>query len=302
MPRKTKDAAAAESIALLDGRVSRQAEKYPAWLAELAELDAALLREREGTALPLLTQLGKSFFSPTLHNGHLPEHRAALMRAVGGLRAAFFPEYSRALCVGAGLTPSDFLPITALSGSRIAYVKNAYADEAYEILAETLPSPTAAYADSFRTACEEVVSGDADLCILPYENAGGLLASFAALAERYALVCVATCRVFHADGTDVTHFALYRPCFLPINEKKACHLRYAFPFTGAGRLAAHIAALDAFDAKIERLICEADAESGSIRCALTLTLYKNTLTPWLTYLSLFAEGYVVQGLYEETEA
>ena len=185
----------------------------------------------------------------------------------------------------------------AEADGRIAYMRSPHTDEAYEGLAPSLKNPTAHYMDSYRRSAEEVAAGDADFCILPYENMGGPLQSFHTLAEGYSLYCVDSCRVFHADGTDVTHFGLYGRHFLPIGTHGAAVLSYSFPFSGEQELARHLAALSAFGARLSHMQCAPEEERLGMRARLTVSLQKNKLLPWLTYLAAFTDGYICHGLY-----
>ena len=203
---------------------------------------------------------------------------------------------------GAELTLSDFLPISRAQSARVAYMKNPYADEAYEALCTSLPSPTAGYTDSYRAACEEVAAGEADFCILPYENASGYLSTTDALIERYALCRTDSCRVFHAEGTDVTHYALYGRVFLAQDAEATCTLDYRFPYTEEDVPARHHAAMSAFSVKAKRIRAEeSEEEANPMRAFVTASVPKKTLLPFLTYLTIFVRGCVVCGLHKEKE-
>ena len=100
---------------------------------------------------------------------------------------------------------------------RVVYQRNSYTDSAYLRFASFLKNPRAIYTHSFPTACEDVVSGVCQYCILPLENSSeGQLNSFVRLIDRYNLKIAATCDVATTDGSRVTRFALLRRSILPI--------------------------------------------------------------------------------------
>ena len=43
--------------------------------------------------------------------------------------------------------------------------------------------------------------------------------------------------------------------------------------------------------------CAPEEERDGMRARLTVYLPKNKLTPWLTYLAAFTDGYICHGLY-----
>ena len=306
-PTTSPTALASQNLATVEARISREQEKMLAWLAELGGLDGARLTVREGRAEPILRDLLREEGKPMLHATHLSEHRTSLTLSLLCGREAILPAYINALLSacrtgGAELTLRDFLSVADEKTARIAYMKNPYADEAYEAFAPSLSSPTASYTDSYRAACEDVATGDADLCILPYENAGGQLPTTEALAERYALCRVQSCRVFHADGTDVTHFALYGKTFLALDADDACTLLYRFPYAKEESLARHFAAMGAFSVSATHLFAKrSEDEETPMRAYITASVPKKALIPFLTYLTVFVRDSVICGLYKEKD-
>lgn len=90
---------------------------------------------------------------------------------------------------------------------RIAYLKNAFADEAYNKFSRILPGAVVSYCDDFPGVCEEVAHGRARYGILPLENsADGPLKTFRNLMQKYDLKIVLLCNV--PMGESVTRFAL----------------------------------------------------------------------------------------------
>lgn len=294
-----------ENVSLLDRRIFRETQKRLPFLAELAALTLDRPEGKEHEP-PL------SLMRRTVHEGALQDKQgvkegvSAAKRTVQQTLSAL----DRTVYVNACLsllknskdkpTLSDFFPTVQLETARIAYVKNPYTDEAYESFAATLPTPTVHYADSFREACNEVASKEADFCILPYGNSAGQLTSFSELAERHSLYICALCRVFHADGTDVTHFALYGHRLPMQSDEDGLHLRFSFLCADAGVLAQHLNAAVLMGVPLEETrAIPCVANEGALLCTATAAPPSDQLLPFLVYLSVFAEEASFHGLYKE---
>lgn len=111
----------------------------------------------------------------------------------------------------------DALPLAQAARGRIAYMSNAFADNAYLAFAHRLkgvrnhPPCRAATFHSFVDACEEVYNGLCEYCILPLENtADGKLTGFSRLIVKYHLFIMAVCDVENHTLAEknVTRFAL----------------------------------------------------------------------------------------------
>lgn len=92
---------------------------------------------------------------------------------------------------------------------RIVYRKAHGADIAFEKFASLLPDAAALYRDNFPNVCDSVALGDADMCILPYENTeDGKLSGFYRLIENYDLKIAASCLVRSDNREDKTRYLL----------------------------------------------------------------------------------------------
>lgn len=96
-----------------------------------------------------------------------------------------------------------------LEDVRIVYRKAHGADIAFEKFASLLPDAAALYRDNFPNVCDSVALGDADMCILPYENTeDGKLSGFYRLIENYDLKIAASCLVRSDNREDKTRYLL----------------------------------------------------------------------------------------------
>ncbi len=105
------------------------------------------------------------------------------------------------------------------SSIRIAYRKAYGADIAFEKFASVIPDASAVYRDSFAHVCDAVAVGDADMCILPYENTSdGKLSGFYRLIEGYELKIAASCMVKSDNRDDETRYLLLSPTLSGLSE------------------------------------------------------------------------------------
>lgn len=92
---------------------------------------------------------------------------------------------------------------------KIAYLKNAFADDAFLKFAKVLGNPSVDYQSDFQSVCEEVYYSRADMCILPLDSSrDAKLIGFCRLIDKYELKIVLTCDITAgADGV-TTRYAL----------------------------------------------------------------------------------------------
>ncbi len=91
---------------------------------------------------------------------------------------------------------------------RIAYLKNAFSDAAYQKFERLFPACGASYCDDFQGVCEEVSLGHAKYGILPWESSrDGRLKTFESLLQKHDLKLILLCEV--PMGDDITRFALF---------------------------------------------------------------------------------------------
>ncbi len=95
--------------------------------------------------------------------------------------------------------------------SKIAYFRNAYADEAFRIFSGVIENPSAVYASDFSAVCEEVYYGRCDMCMLPLDSSrDAKLVSFYRLIDKYELNIIYSCDVTTPDGSVTTRYALLK--------------------------------------------------------------------------------------------
>ncbi len=124
-------------------------------------------------------------------------------------RAAF----SKLLCekllnMGVGVSESLFLP-KVISGERITYVKNALADEAFDVFSQDFNEPRVVYSKNFSEAVRAVAKDECQYCLLPLEERGGArIFSTSELIFREDLKINSVTPVFGFDGNTDMKYAL----------------------------------------------------------------------------------------------
>ena len=163
-----------------------------------------------------------AFESHVTLDGTPDEVASPLNRSLGLLfgldRAVFSDLYANgAMRLGIPVSEGDLL--TEGEGEEtFIYLRNALADEAYDVFASELDNPRVKYAATLTEAARAVESGDVRFCLLPLEERGGSrLPTVAELIYRFDLKINAVTPVFGFDGTaDLKYALLSRDFVIPI--------------------------------------------------------------------------------------
>ncbi len=177
---------------------------------------------------------------------------------------------------------------------RIAYVRNAYTDEAYDAFSEMLTSSTALFTDSYEEACGEVAEGSAGYCILPWRDTSGLYhrATLGSL-ENHRLMVVATVSV--TDGEDVPmQYALVG--HMPLAVEDTWEMQVFLPPESVAELADVLAMTAHFGFSMIGVHMPTDG-----RGTLCTLRGRTDSTPLLVWLCLFAPTCQIRGFYSYTE-
>lgn len=229
-----------------------------------------------------------------------------LWRAQGAQDAAYFCRallaYYRATHGADSVSPVSFCAPSAaeqlpFETDRIAYLKNAFADRAYEQFAKILPDAVVSYCEDFTGVCEEVTSGRARYGILPLENStDGRLKAFHTLLRRYDLKTVLVCDVPVGDG--VTQFALLgrRVASLDCGEHRAAtFLEVRLSLSRTEALSQLLGAAAYYGLRLLRS-SSAEGEGGNAFDLLFATEAAD-VSAYLCYLTLEFPRFIPLGIY-----
>ncbi len=184
---------------------------------------------------------------------------------------------------------------------RIAYLKNAFSDEAFRKFSHIFPDAPPSYCDDFQGVCEEVSLGHAKYGILPWENArDGRLKTFETLVNRYDLKLILLCEV--PMGEDITHFALLgrRVQLIDCGRQKersffSMRIRFsATPPWHAPSLSLLLSASSYFGLQLKTISSLRTEEAGY---DLTFSIDSADICAFLCYLTLEFPQFTPIGLY-----
>lgn len=299
----------------LDERMSRADER------RICELSVAA-KEAADEAMRLLDGGMRmdevlALMSGTLALPHAILHDDALEDNVARLRmrselrrtadeAIFSELFCRALAeADVRLHESALLP-TAEKDASVAYVKNLYADEAFDVFSQDRPRMKPVMVRSFSEAVERMRRAEVGYCLFPLEEEGGTrLASVQSLIYRNDLKIVAVTPVFGYDGTAELTYALLATSFDPIIYESTddLYLEIALSREDDATLNAVLTAAQSFGVTVYRADTVSYTSSDGKRtvCSLVLRDYRHTVFAFLCYLLLFVPDFTPIGLYKNVE-
>lgn len=206
---------------------------------------------------------------------------------------------------GISVDASDMLP--EVSGDeRIVYVKNALADEAYDVLTEDFTDPRVSYAGSFGDAVDAVVSGDATYCLLPLEERGGTrLSLISELIFRHDLRICSITPVFGYEGNADMKYALmslgYSVPELSPDDDGYLEIRIRAEENGnLVELLSVASYLGVSVYRINTLTFDTDGVTDSFH-EIVFRSDKGDFTQLLVYLTLFSSAFIPIGMYKNLE-
>lgn len=205
-----------------------------------------------------------------------------------------------------GILPSeiDLLPVGDLAESFV-YVKNSFADEAYEVFSQDFADPRVRYAADFRDAVARVVDGEVSYCLLPLEERGSRLPTVEEMIYRSDLKITSVTPVFGFDGSLDMKFALVSKLFAPF-EYEADDDRYfeiRIPMKSDGLIAEVITAADSYFYSCHRVNTNTYHFEGVEQHSYSL-IFKSrgsSFLKLLVYLVLFVPEFTPVGIYKNLE-
>ena len=92
---------------------------------------------------------------------------------------------------------------------KVAIVRNRYNEEAFSVFSKTILRPKSVYATSFNQACEAVIDGECEFCVLPVEDShGGKLFGFYSMLDRYELKICSSYSIETDEDAESVKYAL----------------------------------------------------------------------------------------------
>lgn len=188
--------------------------------------------------------------------------------------------------------------------SKISFVKNKYADSAFEIFSRSVANAKPNYASSFKESCEDVTDGRCEFCILPIANSlDGRLMSFYSLLDRYELKICEIASVEDEDSSQSVFYARIGRSCKELNEKQATNQTLIFEFSVLASNAEFISPLllaaHCSDAKIISInSTPVEYDSSLQRFFFSFYLKASKALPFRLYVSLLSQSYTPIGFYK----
>ena len=253
---------------------------------------------------------GIAFDSITGNDDSLPQNEKRLS-TVGNLilatdRILFCDMYAENLTFeNTHLTEKHFLPSSEIE-ENVVYIRNPYADEAYDVFSQELIDPRVKYVGSFKEAVRSLLDGDAGYCLLPLEERGGVrLPTVSEIIYRNDLKINSVTPVFGMDGNADMKYALVSRSFTvpSLSPDDDCYLEIRIDSGKDARLGELLCATEHFGIGLYRLnTLTFDTEEG-IRSYYSIVFRKDggSFIPLLVYLTLFTSDFVPIGIYKNLE-
>ncbi len=206
---------------------------------------------------------------------------------------------------GISVSEADFLP-PASAKEVFTYVKNFYADEAYDVFSQSFSDPRLFYSESLRDAVAAVEEGRAGYCLLPLEEKGGIrLAGVSQMLYQSDLRIASVTPVYgYGEETDLTYALISRGFLIPpVDREDDRYLELRLPKTGAS-LSELLFAAEAFGAQVYRIHSLRLSQEGAARDLYSLVFRTEgrDFSGLLSYLFTFVKGFAPVGIYSNLDA
>lgn len=305
-----------ENLSYLTREQSALEEQRILEISDMASDAASLSSELSSLGLGVVEAL--TYISSGVRFGELSTHESPLLGNVDcissylsslheGDKAIFAECYLKSIGnIGMEINEGSFLSPTASDRGLITYVRNAFSDEAYDVLSEPFDDARVRYSKDFRECARALSEGNADFCILPLEERGGArLQAVEQLLYRYDLKINSVTPVFGPDGNADVKYALISKGFSihPFVDGDDRYLEIRLPDTAAGDVGALLGAATHFGMTLYRVNTVLYESEGGVSPHFSIVLRDEgrTFTALLTYLTLFQPEYIAVGMYKNLE-
>ena len=303
-----------QNISLLEKEQSLLEERRICELASLAHSAAEYLSALNFGGMPIVDAFSLLFSDgkkrADLHPEalsmsvpHLREHG----RLLSMLDRAVLVSLLRDCVRGLRLCPTeaDFLPPSA-APETFTYVKNFYADEAYDVFSESFSDPRVFYSDTLKEAISAVEDGKAGYCLVPLEEKGGVrLAGVSEMLFRSDLRIVSVTPVYgYGEENDLTYALISRGFRIPaVESDDDRYLELRLPKEGTD-LSELLFAAAVFGAEVYRIHSLRMEAVGGARefYSLVFRTEGKDFVSLLIYLSVFVKEFTPIGIYASLES
>lgn len=252
---------------------------------------------------------GVPAMSEFLHADSLPQNGEMLLHSLSLIdvldKCCFSSLFAmRASEFGRAFSENDFLQ-NEKHDETFTYVKNIFADEAFDVFSQEFDDPRLKYSENFREAVRLVNDGIVTYAILPLEEAGARITSIAELIYRFELKINSVIPVFGIDGTADIKYALVSKHFSVPRKADGDdrYLEIRLPQDFSFGLGALISAAECFGVSLYR-VNTMSYNNGEERVPCLSLVFSGEgadFSTLLVYLTLFLPEYTAVGLYNNLE-
>ncbi len=198
----------------------------------------------------------------------------------------------------------DFLPEGGGNG-RVSYVRNGFADEAYDVFSQEISGCHVKYCDSFKDAVRDVISDFSEFALLPLEEGGARISTIEEMLYSNELKIAAITPVFGFDGLADMKYALvsksYRiPKLRPGDES---YIELMISNSTGIKLSSMLTAAESLGLQLYR-VCSVTFNTADGECSQYSVIMKDGgrgFLAFLVYLTLFEPSAQMIGMYKNLE-
>lgn len=205
---------------------------------------------------------------------------------------------------GVTLAESMFLPEDERP-EVFAYVRNPFADEAYDVFSSDFSDSRVVYAKSFKEALALVESGEAGYCLLPLEERGSRLATIGELIFRGDFKINSVTPVFGFDGLADMKYALVSKSFTTqrIDRDDDRYLEIRIRAGEDADLSDVLLVARRYGITVYRINSSVYDTEGESELYYSVVFRDDggDFTRLLTYLTVFCKAYTPVGIYKNLE-
>ena len=216
---------------------------------------------------------------------------------------------SRLLCErlsdkGYALLESDFL-LSGTAAETFVYVKNAYADEAYDVFSQDFADPRVSYVQSFKEALSSVALGRASYALLPIEEGYSRLPTVSEMIFNGDFKIASITPVLGFDGLANMKYAMISTGFLisGVMADDDRYLEIRIPTDSDTDVSYALLAARAYGIDVYRINTSV-YETDEGRRSYFDVIFKCTGKDYsclLSYLTLFTSEFTAVGMYKNIE-
>ena len=198
----------------------------------------------------------------------------------------------------------DFLS-EGRGGGRISYVRNGFADEAYDVFSQEITDTRVKYCEKLKDAVRDVVSDVSEFALLPLEQRGARISTVEEMLFSNELKIAAITPVFGFDGLADMKYALVSKNYrIPkLRQGDECYIELMIS-NGAGvKLSSTLSAAESLGLQPYR-VSSITFNTADGECSQYSVIIKDGgggFLSFLVYLTLFEPSAQMVGIYKNLE-